>query len=138
MKILSILQIICGLLAIPSSLLLADVKAHIPAPQTSSALVTDFIPPSSIFEFVLVFLSLTVLTCGFVQWKASIKYWMLQIAFGGIMAVISIFLGIRAATLGHLEKSGLYYMVYALLFLGLAVCIVGLFQFLKLKKVRKT
>jgi hypothetical protein len=137
LKILSILQTICGLLTIPPSLWLADVKAHILAPPASSALVTDFIPPSSIFEFVLVFLSLIILTCGFFQWKGSIKYWKLQIAFGGIMAVISIFLGIRAATLGHLEKSGLYYVVYVLVSLGLAVCVTGLLQYLKLIKGKK-
>jgi hypothetical protein len=137
MKIPSILQIIFGLLTIPSSWFLADKKAHIIPDRPPGVMIVDFIPPDSLFEFVLVFLSLAVLICGLFQWKGATRYARLQIIFGGVMTVISVILLIRATTLSHLEKSGLYYVVYVLLVLGLAVCVTGLLQFLKLVKTGK-
>ncbi len=136
MRYLSIFQIILGLAIVIFSWILAGVKAHIythldPIMNGDIPIIfSDAQPPNSILEFILLGLSVAVFICGWCQRKGHIKGSILQIIGGAIIIVIYLILGIRAANLNAGEVSGIYYVAFLSLALGLGVSIIGLIQFI--------
>jgi hypothetical membrane protein len=112
---------------------LAQTKAGVYTPSPES---TYYPPPDSVLEFVLVFLGLVVITCGYLQRRMHVKYAILQMIFGLTITIISMPLVIRAAALGHGEYSTIYYFVYLLLIPGLAVSLLGVFQLVQAIKTK--
>ena len=128
MKIVAILQIIFGTFASFTAWLLAELKAHIVMHQPG---MTDSSPPNYIFEFALLFFGLAILTCGYFQRKKIVHYANIQIINGLFISFVSGYLGIRAATMGYGEVSGVYYLVYIPMILGLLVFVVGVVQHIR-------
>lgn len=132
MRILPIAQSILGLLGSLCAWLLTGVKAHVPEVQTPTiGFLIDSRPPDATLEFVLLFLGLAIVSCALVQLRSHIRFSVPQLILGLLIVVISAPLAIRAATLGHGEISVLYYIVYLIIPLGLAVFGLGVAQTIK-------
>ncbi|HEX9896044.1 MAG TPA: hypothetical protein VGA85_00065 [Dehalococcoidales bacterium] len=123
--VLAIVQVISGAMVMLFSWLLAQVKARVFNPPPESLY---YMPPDCSVEFVLVFFGLVIVICGYLQRRIHAKFAGLQMIFGLIITIVYTALGIRAATLGHLEYSAIYYVVYVLLIPGLAVSLLGIVQ----------
>lgn len=121
----AIVQLIFGAMVTFFSYILAQVKARVFNPPPGSL---SYMPPDCSVEFVLVFFGLVIVTCGYLQRKMHATFAGLQMIFGLIITVIYTTLGIRAATLGHLEYTAIYYFVYLLMIPGLAVSLLGIVQ----------
>jgi hypothetical protein len=144
MKALAILQIIFGALAAFVAWGLAAAKAGITEMQTpflspdgTLIIKTDSPPPSYFFEFVLLFLGLAILTCGFLQKKKDVEHSVAQIVNGVIISVISGFLAISAIAINHGRISGDYYLAYVAAILGFAVFVIGIRQLTHVPAYRK-
>jgi hypothetical protein len=133
MKVLSFLQVIFGSLIIFTSWTLKDAKSHVvqSLPVNGDGIRLNSSFSDATFEFVLLFFGLVILTCGFFQRKAHIKYTGMQIAIGLIVAVISGSLGISAMIRGSGEISSIYYLSYLHLVLGLLVFVIGVAQIIR-------
>jgi len=94
-------------------------------------------PPNYIFELVLLFLGLAILTCGYLQKRKLVKDAGIQIVNGLVISLISGILTFRTATIGHGEVSVIYYLAYILLVLGLVVFVVGIRQLTHAADLRK-
>ena len=123
--VLAIVQVISGALVVLFSWTLAQLKADMFTPPPGSVWSS---PPNFILEFILVFLGLVIVTCGYMQRRMHAKFGGLQMISGLIITVIYTALGIRAVGLGHGEYSVIYYVVYVLLIPGLAVSLLGIIQ----------
>ncbi len=122
---LAIVQVISGAMVMLFSWTLAQMKSGVFTPSPGSVMPP---PPNAIFEFVLMFLGLVIVICGYLQRRGHAKFAGLQIISGLIIAIIYAALGIRASTLGHGEYSAIYYVVYLLMIPGLAVSLLGIVQ----------
>jgi hypothetical protein len=91
----------------------------------------DSSAPNFIFEFVLLFIGLAILACGYFQRKKNARHAGIQIINGLFISFVSGLLGIRAATRGYGEVSGVYYLVYIPMILGLLVFVVGIVQLIR-------
>jgi hypothetical protein len=142
MKLLAISQMFFGLAVTLLSYFLANLKAHIlPVPTPNGDhFIVNAPPPSFIAEFILLGFGMAILICGLIQWKAHVKGSIIQIILGLILAVIYLFLGVRAFTLISGERSGVYYLAYFSLALGIAVFAVGVLQIIYVikNKVKST
>jgi len=134
MKALAVLQMIFGALASFIAWSLADLKAHLVIHRPG---MIDSPPPNPIFEFALLFFGLAILTCGYFQRKKNARYAGIQIINGLFISFVSGFLAIRAASIGHGEVSGVYYLVYIPMILGLLVFVVGIVQLIRGKNENK-
>ncbi len=121
----AIVQLISGAIVAFFSWILAEVKARVFNPPPGSLY---YMPPDCSVEFLLVFFGLIIVTCGYLQRRMHAKFAGLQMIFGLIITIIYAALGIRAATLGHLEYTAIYYFVYLLMIPGLAVSLLGIVQ----------
>jgi hypothetical protein len=130
---LAILQIISGVAVTFFSWILAQVKARVFNPPPGSLY---YMPPDCSVEFLLVFFGLIIVTCGYLQHRMQVKFAGLQMIFGLIITIAYTVLGIRAATLGHLEYTAVYYIVYPLLIPGLVVSLQGIIQLIMAIKDR--
>jgi hypothetical protein len=136
MKLLAISQMFFGLVITLLSYFLANLKAHIlPAPTPNGdQFIVNAPPPSFIEEFILLGFGMAILIYGLLQWKAHVKGSIIQIILGLILAVIYLFLGVRAFTMISGERSGVYYLAYFSMALGIAVFVVGAFQIIYIMK----
>ena len=110
MKLLAISQMFFGLATTLLSKFLADLKAHIqpvPTPNGDNFIV-NAPPPSFIEEFMLLGFGIAILICGLLPWKAQVKGSPIQIIMGFILAVMYLFLGIRASAMISGERSAVY------------------------------
>lgn len=136
MKLLAISQMFFGLATTLLSYFLAGLKAHIQPvpPSNGDNFIVNAPPPSFIEEFMLLGFGMAILICGLIQWKAQVKGSAVQIIMGLILAVMYLFLGVRAFTMISGERSGVYYLAYFSLALGIAVFAVGAFQIIYIMK----
>ena len=123
MKILAVLQILLGALTTVSAWALVDKKAH-----TFVDYIGPHLPPNTIFELALSYISLTVFVCGFIQLLAGIKYGWLQAISGLVNAVLASFLVQRQNDEGVFLVSPIYYLAYLPLAFGIVVFITGIIQ----------
>jgi hypothetical protein len=123
--ILATLQTIWGALVVFASWTLGQVKAGTPTPGGLYSY-----PPNAIMEFSLVFFSVLIIICGYLQRRMRVTYASVQIILGCIIGIISLFFGLRAAILTFGEYSPIYYFVYLLLIPGIAVSLLGVTQFI--------
>ena len=130
-KALAILQMVFGLFITYFSWYLADTKTHTPPVSSGGTIWVTTPPPSTELEFVILLLGAAVIACGLVQRLTRVRFSILQIVSGIIVAGIAAFLYDRANGLNYGERSTIYYIAYLLLFIGLAVSAVGLVQFRK-------
>jgi len=109
---------------------LVSGKAHsLPARVTENeAIITNYIPPNAILEFILLSLCFAILIIGIFQWKARVRAANIQIIISLIMVSINLFLGVRAASIGHYEISSVYYLAYLTITLGIVVFFIGVAQ----------
>jgi hypothetical protein len=140
MRIKRIIPLLLSLLGLLSSLfawILAGVKAHIDNVRTpvEGSIWIGTSPPDATLEFVLLFLGLAIVLCGLVQFRSHLRFSVPQVIFGLLIVVISAFFAFKAATLGYGEVSIVYYLVYLVIPLGLAVFGLGIAQIVKM--VRK-
>jgi len=126
--ICDIFNVISGALVVLFSWTLAQLKAGSFTPAPGS---TWYPPPNFILEFILVFIGLVIIICGYLQRRIGVKYAGFQVILGLIITIISLLFGIRAATLGHGGYSVLYYGVYVLLVPGIAVSLIGIAQLIQ-------
>jgi hypothetical protein len=129
-KALSILQMIFGVLASFSAWQLLIIKAHIntPTPAPGNGMLVSSQPPNTIFEFSLLFFGLAIIICGLFQRRKKVQNTSIQLISGLVISGISGFLTIRAIGKGYGEVSGLYYIAYLPLVLGILVFVMGVIQ----------
>jgi hypothetical protein len=139
MKATSILQMIFGALDVFAAWSLTTTKAHVITHPSlpGGGIWIDSSPPEAVFEFVLLFLGLAILTCGYFQRRRQMEGAAVQLVNGVIIAIISGFLAIRAVRLGYGEVSAVYYLAYIPLILGLVVFVVGIRQLTHAFDLRK-
>jgi uncharacterized membrane protein len=130
MIVLSSLQVILGLLVTFTSWTLKDARAQVVLSVPVNGVYTRFNRGFSdaTFEFVLLFFGLVILTCGYFQRKAHVKYTGIQIAVGFILAGISGVLAIIATIKGSGEIPAVYFLSYLQIVLGLLVFATGITQ----------
>jgi hypothetical protein len=131
MRVLAILQMILGGLTTFAAWILVEMKANIVTPPSSNGMYPNTPPPNYIFEFVILFFGLAIITCGYFQRKTHTKYAWLHIVSGLSIVIISAFLSVRAITIEHGQPSSIYYLAYLILALGLTVFVIGFFQIVK-------
>jgi H+/Cl- antiporter ClcA len=85
-------------------------------------------PPNTIFEFSLLFFGLAIIICGLFQRRKKVQNTSIQLISGLVISGISGFLTIRAIGKGYGEVSGLYYIAYLPLVLGILVFVMGVIQ----------
>lgn len=127
---LSVGQFFHGALISLASWILAGLKARTIPVQVPVGGETFFdrIPQEARFEFVILVLGLGVFICSLFQKRAHVKYTGWQLIASAAIVSISAFMGIRAAAMGLGEISGLSYLVYLLLGLGVIISILSLLQ----------
>jgi hypothetical protein len=139
MKLLALLQVVLGGITTFAAKSLAEEKAHVlnPSPVPGGGFWTDSPPPNRIFEFVLLFLGLAILTCGYFQRRKQAKGSAIQIINGLVISIVSGFLAIRAMARSYGEVSAVYYLAYIPLLIGLVVLVVGIRQLTHAIDLRK-
>lgn len=130
MIVLSFLQVIWGGLVTFTSWTLKDARAHVllSVPVNGVYTLVNNSFSDGTFEFVLLFFGLVILTCGYFQKKAHIKYTGIQIAVGLIIAGISGVLAIVATIKGSGEIPAVLFLSYLQIVLGLLVFAIGITQ----------
>jgi hypothetical protein len=120
----NILQITLGLLTLPPCFFMLIEKEH----TSSGGGLIDFIPQNSVFEFVLLFIGLSVIICGFLQLKAHTKYASIQILLGLIITAISAPVAIKLYLTAVFDVPTLHLLALILLACGFGVISIGLIQ----------
>ena len=137
MRVLAILQMIFGGFTTIAAWMLAKMKTNSVTPPSGGGMYPNTPPPNYIFEFVILFFGLAIITCGYFQRKTHTKYAWVNIVSGLAIVIISAFLSVRAITIEHRQPSSIYYLAYFILPLGLAVLVAGFFQIEKtMRQVR--
>ena len=126
MKFRAFLQMIFGGLTVFSTWQLTTMDRH----TDPSGLLVPNQPPIPISPFVLLFLGIAILICGYLQSRARIKFAVQQIASGIIITINSSFLSFMAKTRRIEEIPNLLYgyILLILFVLGVIVIAVGIAQ----------
>jgi hypothetical protein len=120
----NILQTVFGILTLPPCFFMLIEKEH----ASSNGMLIDFIPQNSVFEFVLLFIGLAVITCGLLQLKAHTRYAGLQILLGVIIAAISAPVAVKLYLTAVFDVTTLHLLALILLACGFGVITTGLIQ----------
>ncbi len=122
--VLNILQTVFGILTLPPCFFMLIEKEH----ASSNGMLIDFIPQNSVFEFVLLFIGLAVITCGLLQLKAHTGYAGLQILLGVIIAAISAPVAVKLYLTAVFDVTTIHLLALILLACGFGVITTGLIQ----------